>query len=85
MALQFKDLFPARPGEHGRAQRGTQIPVMDVLITLDHEAQVVGIVATDLIEHQEIDSPTWQRLAVAVDRIGYARSQIAPLMARVRA
>jgi hypothetical protein len=81
--LQFKDLFPARPGVKSQQRQKIRVPATDILITLDHEAHVVAIIAADVLEHREIDPPTWGRLAVAVDRIGAARAQAAPLLARV--
>jgi len=82
LGLELKDLFPERPAEH-RGPSTPRIPAADVLIALDHETHVVAIVAADVLEHREVDPPTWARLAQAVHRIGDARALIAPLKLKV--
>ena len=68
VGLELRDLFPARLNHH-RAPTRSRIPASDVLNAINHEAYVVDVVASDLIEHREIDEATWQRLALAVSRI----------------
>jgi hypothetical protein len=75
--IALSDLMPERSGHHTPPTR-SRIPASDVLVALDHEAHVVAVIGADIIEHRYIDEPTWERLALAVQRIGDARAQTAP-------
>ena len=77
VGLRMGDLYD-RPIEHRPKPTKRQIPATDALEAIDHEAKVVAFIATDFLEHREIDEETWQRLAEAVSRIGAARSKCAP-------
>jgi DNA primase len=72
VGLELSDLF-ADQHEHVTT-RHSRIPVRDILEALDHEAHVVAIIASDIHDHKEIDESTWDRLALAVSRIGNARA-----------
>jgi hypothetical protein len=83
VGLEMADLFPSRgPAEHRIRSSRPSVSAADALAAIDHEAQVVAIIAADIAEHRAIDEPTWQRLAQAAQRIGEVRAQANP--ARVR-
>lgn len=82
VGLDFSDLYPEtvkhriRPTKHPLKPR---VNPRELLAKLDHESLVVSIIGADFLEHHEIDSPTWARLAQAVSRINKARADAAPL------
>lgn len=80
VGLEFRDLYPPRntvvPFRRASVSR---IPAVDALAALDHEAQVIAVIGADVRQHRELDEATWQRLALAVRRIGEARAMTAPL------
>lgn len=80
VGLDIAALFPPRdPATHYTPPTRTRTQAADVLVALDHEAHVVAIIGADVLEHRTLDAPTWTRLAQAVQRIGDARGDIAPL------
>ena len=83
IGLELKDLFPGRPHDHRFKPSRPRIPAADALAVIDHEAHVVAVIGADMLEHREIDSPTWERLALAVRQIGDTRALIAPLKVKV--
>jgi hypothetical protein len=83
VGLEMRDLFPERPTEHWSRPSHSRIPAVDALVAIDHEVHVVAIIATDMLKHRELDQPTWDRLALAVRRIGNARAAVAPAMHKV--
>lgn len=84
VGLEFADLFPpADPAVQVRHPSPSRLPAADALQAIDHEAHVVAIIAADVHQHREIDAETWRRLALAVQRIGEARSRIAPARLKV--
>ena len=83
VGLRLKDLFPERPPDNRRRPSQSRIPAADALVAIDHEAHVVAIIGADVLEHRELDQPTWDRLALAVHRIGAARAAVAPLVHKV--
>jgi hypothetical protein len=83
VGLSLRDLFPSRPDQHGRGASHSRISVLDVLVAIDDEVHVVAVIGADVLEHRELDQPTWGRLALAVRRIGDARAAVAPLLHRV--
>lgn len=85
VGLDLRDLFPQRTGDHRRRPSHARISAADALATLDHEAHVVAIIGADLLEHRDIDQPTWDRLAQAVHRIGETRAQVVPAKHKVTA
>jgi hypothetical protein len=85
VGLDLRDLFPDRPGEHRRSPSHSRIPAADTLAAIDHEVHVVAIIAADMLSHREIDPPTWDRLALAVERIGEARAVVTPARHKVAA
>lgn len=74
LGLMMSDLFPDRLGQHFRPVRA-RIPASDVLMTLDHESFVIAIIGADILEHKQLDEPTWSRLAQAVRRINETRER----------
>ena len=84
VGLEIRDLFPERPVEHRRRPSHSRIPAADALIAIDHEAHVVAIIGADVHQHRELDQETWNRLALAVQRIGSARAAVAPLIHKVK-
>jgi hypothetical protein len=79
IGMTFADVMPKRIGQfHSHKPVPFRIPPRDALITLDHESLVVAIIASDFLEHREIDQATWARLAQAVSRINKTRAASAP-------
>jgi hypothetical protein len=83
VGLGLSDLFPDRAADHRRRPSHSRVPVAEALASIDHEAHVVAAIGADLLAHREIDAPTWERLALAVHRIGDTRALVAPLTAKV--
>jgi len=84
VGLGLSDLFPERPTDHRRRPPHSRIPAADALVAIDHEAHVVAIIGADILAHRELDQPTWERLALAVRRIGDTRAAVAPLLHTVK-
>ena len=83
VGLTFSDLYPEKPGsDHSHKRLRQRFDARQVLATLDHEAMVTAVIAGDILEHKHIDEDTWDRLAVAVNRINTARAECAPLRHR---
>lgn len=85
VGLTLSDLFPERPDDHRRRPSQSRIPAADALVAIDHEAHVVAVIGSDVHQHQQIDGPTWDRLAMAVRRIGETRAMLAPPKVKVTA
>ncbi len=81
IGLTFSDVMPERIGVN-HSYRPQSFDARQVLATLDHESLVVAIIGADFLEHNEIDKPTWSRLAQGVQRINSARAIAAPLRHR---
>jgi len=79
LGLELKDLFPDWPHDNRIKPPSSRIPAADALAALDHEVHVVAIIGADILAHQTIDQPTWDRLARAVHQIGDTRALITPL------
>jgi hypothetical protein len=83
IGLEYRDLFPDRGPEYSRI-RGVEphemprLSAVQALESLDHEAMVVALIGADILEHREIDAPTWQRLAKAISLIRDARAVCCP-------
>ena len=72
--LALTDLFPDRLPDRQPQRRGRrQIPAIDALAAIDHEALTVAVIASDMRRHREIDDTCFERLAEAARRIGVAR------------
>ena len=80
VGMTFSDVMPEPLSHHIRPTR-SRIPASDALMTLDHESLVVAIIGADILEHKEVDEPTYTRLAQAVGRINETRSVCAPAKA----
>jgi len=79
VGLKFADVMPERVGDDQRYKPLRQrFDARQLLATLDHEAMVTAVIAGDILEHKQIDEDTWDRLAVAVNRINTARAECAP-------
>jgi len=79
LGMSVSDLFPDKPLTETHLPRArSRIPASDILVALDHEAAVVAIIASDILDHREIDEATWTRLAAAVAKVGEARAAAAP-------
>lgn len=80
LGLTFADLMPdAATDQRGRCRRPRpNLSARDALIAMDHNALVVAVIGADLLEHHDIDEPTWTLLAQAVARIGAARDVVCP-------
>ena len=75
VGLELADLFADKQIRRNDTPR---LSAADALRALDHEASVVAILASDLLEHRELDEEAWERLATAVRRIGSARALCCP-------
>ncbi len=78
VGLAFADLFPDngdhRP--HSVPPGPARIPASDLLLMLEQEALVVGLVGAYLVEQKPLSENDWQRLAQAVNRITTLASHI---------
>ena len=79
IGMTFSDVMPERIGtEHSYRPVHNRISPRDALATLDHESLVVAIIGADILEHKQVDEPTWDRLGAAVQRINSTRALCAP-------
>lgn len=80
VGLELRDLFrpSLKAGTHSQGPLRSRIPAADALRAMDHEALVVAMIASDVHRHRECTDDTWERLALAVGRIGRARDLCAP-------
>lgn len=78
VGLGFADLFPdnENPRPHRIAPAQARTPASDLLLMLEQEALVVGLVGAYLVEQQPLSETDWQRLAQAVNRITTLASHI---------
>jgi hypothetical protein len=75
LGLTFSDLFPESVKPQTRQLRR---PARQALQTLDREALVVLIIASDMLAHKIISEDVLERLTTAVGRIGKVRDEVAP-------
>lgn len=73
LGLELADLFATRVTDHARPSR-SRIPAADLLAMVDEEVTAVGILGAQFLEGRSIAETDWQRLAVAVRRIGVVAS-----------
>ena len=73
LGMEMADLFPDRP-EHYQASIRSRIPATDLLKIIADEATTVGLIAGWFLDGREIDEHDWDRLSLAVRRIGEAQS-----------
>ncbi len=79
VGLTFSDVMPERIGqEHSYKPFRQPFDARQLLATLDHEAMVASIIASDILEHNDVDQETWDRLGIAANRISDARVKCAP-------
>ncbi len=79
IGMTFSDIMPERIGtEHSYRPVRNRISPRDALATLDHESLVVAIIGADILEHKQVDEPTWDRLGAAVQRINSTRAMCVP-------
>jgi hypothetical protein len=78
IGLTLADLMPERPIDHRVRPMRRTMPAREGLQSLDYESLVVQVIATDVHDHQTIDTPTWDRLAQSVARIGKVRDACMP-------
>ena len=76
VGLTVADLFPQRLPGHSHAATHSKIPARDLLEIVSHETSIVAVIVTDLIAKKTISDTDWQRLALAVSRIGKARDHV---------
>jgi hypothetical protein len=82
MGLEFRDLFRGRSVGRVTNLKRARLPAEDALRCIDHEALTVVVIASDVLDHRQIDLPTLRRLALASARIGQARDACAPASGR---
>ena len=73
LGMEMTDLFPERLGHHLPPTHSC-IPASDLLKIIADEALTVGLIAGWILDDREIDEEEWDRLSLAVRRIGEARS-----------
>jgi hypothetical protein len=75
--MTFRDLYDAPLGEHKPVQRSpwTARDVLDLVLV---EAQLVGIVASDMLERRTICEKDWRRLAQATGRLVGIANEVRP-------
>lgn len=71
LGLSLGDLFPERLSHSHPMRR--RIPSADAWDAVAHEVTVVAVIGADFRKHRELDEDTWDRLALAVERITAAR------------
>jgi hypothetical protein len=76
VGLTVADLFPQRLAGHSHAATHSKIPARDLLEIVSHETSIVAVIVTDLIAKKTISDTDWQRLALAVSRIGKAADYV---------
>ena len=79
IGLTFADVMPRKVGDfHSGKPISLRIPPRDALRVLDHESLVVAVIASDFLEHRNIDEATWIRLAKSVSLINEIRAASTP-------
>ena len=83
IGLTFADLMPASATDcryEGSQRRRSRLRISanDALVAMGHNALIVAIIGSDIIEHRDLDEATWALLAKAVERIGAARDACCP-------
>lgn len=73
LGLNWGALFPEK-GHQPAPPSTCRIPSGDLLRIIHQEALVVGIIGADLMSARNIKESDWDRLAVAVQRIGAVAS-----------
>ena len=73
LGMEMTDLFPERLSHH-LPPTHSRIPASDLLQIIADEALTVGLIAGWFLDGREIDEHDWDRLSLAVRRIGEARS-----------
>ncbi len=73
LGMEMTDLFPERLGHH-LPPTHSRIPASDLLKIIADETLTVGLIAGWFLDGIEIDEHDWDRLSLAVRRIGGARS-----------
>lgn len=68
IGLTFADVMPERIGHWKPAKRPPIAPI-DAIRIARMELTVIGIIASDVLQHKEIDQATWDRFAKAAGRI----------------
>lgn len=77
--LTVSDVMPNRVSIEHHQKGQKWISARDALSALDHEILVVAIIGADFLQRRELDDATWNRLGIAVGRIGDSRSRICPV------
>jgi len=75
LGLSLSDLFPDKLDHHIKPTR-SRVPLRDLVALLDHESLVIYLAGSDLLEKKTIDAEDWQRLKLAVCRVGEVRDEL---------
>jgi hypothetical protein len=78
IGLELGDLFD-QPRKHYSQRTRMRIPARDLLAIIDAEALTVGMIALQFRDGRQLSQEDWERLSVAIARIGRARDHGAPL------
>ena len=76
LGMEMTDLFSERLDHHLPPSR-SRIPASDLLKIIADEALTVGVIAGRFLDDRDIGEDEWNRLSLAVQRIGEARSHAA--------
>lgn len=76
VGMNLSDLFPPRALANGRKPERRPFTSDDALRCLDFEATLVQLVAGDMLQRKPMDAASYDRLAVAVDRINAAMGAV---------
>jgi len=71
--MEMTDLYSERLDHHLPSIR-SRIPASDLLRIIADEAMTVGVIAGRFLDGRQIDEDDWDRLSLAVRRIGEAQS-----------
>lgn len=78
LGLTTADLMPERSLDHRKRRVRSAMPSREALISLDHEALVVALIAKDAHEQKHVNGEMLARLEQAVARIGKVRDAVTP-------
>lgn len=72
VGLDFDALFPDKPIEHAPRLRRA-FPAADVLLAVEHELLIIGIIAADIVAGKDVYEADLERIAEARARLEEAR------------
>ena len=73
IGIELADLFPDRQIRRIDRRARSWLSAAERLELIDHEVNVVGLLAADFLGDRSLSEEDWERLVLAVARIGGAR------------